>query len=267
MNAGGTWILVRGLGREARHWGPFVKRFRAAFAQAEVRAPDLPGCGLHHRTRAPTRVADLLAAVRAEALVGQEGATAPEPFGLLGISLGAMVVCEWMRRHPEEVARAVLINGSAGDLSAPWARLRPRAAVRLLCAGFSRDRRARERWIYRITSARPENEDAVSAEWEELARSCPVSPANVGRQLLAASRFRLGVLPRLPPVLLLVGARDGLVDPACSAALAGPLRAEVRTHPGAGHDLTLDAPDWAVEQVVSWHRLQEAVSWHRKVTL
>ena len=40
-----TWILLRGLTREASHWGAFAGDFQTALPQAQVVALDLPGNG------------------------------------------------------------------------------------------------------------------------------------------------------------------------------------------------------------------------------
>jgi pimeloyl-ACP methyl ester carboxylesterase len=89
-------------------------------------------------------------------------------------------------------------------------------------------------------------------QWTDWRRAHPVSRANALRQLLAAMRYRAP--RRVPPVplLLLSGAADGLVHPACSAAVARAWRLPMAVHPDAGHDLPLDAPDWVVAQVVAW---------------
>jgi pimeloyl-ACP methyl ester carboxylesterase len=74
-------------------------------------------------------------------------------------------------------------------------------------------------------------------QWTDWRRAHPVSRANALRQLLAAMRYRAP--RRVPPVplLLLSGAADGLVHPACSAAVARAWRLPMAVHPDAGHDL------------------------------
>ena len=102
-----------------------------------------------------------------------------------------MIALEWMRRYPEEVAGAVLINTSVGGVSPPWRRLRPGAAWRLVRAALARDAPARERHVFAFTSARAERQAEVVALWTELARARPILRSTAVRQLLAAGRFRL----------------------------------------------------------------------------
>ena len=50
------------------------------------------------------------------------------------------------------------------------------------------------------------------------------------------------------PLLLLAGAGDRLVDPACSRRLARTWQVPLLEHAQAGHDLPLDDPDWVAHQ-------------------
>ena len=249
---GAPWVLLRGLGREAAHWGDFADRMRAAFPGAAVLTPDLPGCGTELGQRPAATVAGILECVRR--CVGTAG-----PVRLLGLSLGGMVALEWMRLHPEEVAATVLINTSAGGVSVPWRRLRPGAAWRLVRAALAGDAPARERHVFAFTSRRPEREVELVAAWAEVARARPVTRASAARQLVAAARFRLAAAAATSrPTLVLISERDGMVSPSCSRAVAERLGAAVRVHATAGHDLPLDDPDWVVGEVSAWQRAAPA---------
>ena len=48
-----TWFLLRGLSREAGHWGEFVPALRAALPDAAIHTIDLPGAGLRREGRFP----------------------------------------------------------------------------------------------------------------------------------------------------------------------------------------------------------------------
>src|SRR5258708_36608644 len=72
-----TWILLRGLTREARHWGPLPALLRAATATDSVLPLDLPGNGVFARLRAPLDVADMVGFARLAAL--QSGVAGPAP--------------------------------------------------------------------------------------------------------------------------------------------------------------------------------------------
>ncbi len=59
-----TWILLRGLMREQRHWGDFPATLARALPGASIVTPDLPGNGRRHAQDSATRVADMVAACR-----------------------------------------------------------------------------------------------------------------------------------------------------------------------------------------------------------
>ncbi len=247
------WVLVRGLTRERRHWGDFPARLQAVSAGAAVLAPDLPGNGARWRERSPASVAalaeDLRSALRA-------AGHAP-PYRLLALSLGAMVAVAWAERYPQELAGAVLLNTSLRPHSPFWQRLRPAAWPALWCIATG-DAAAREAAVLRLTTRRAPDDDALLRDWTAWRRECPVSRANALRQLWAAAAWRAPDAAPAVPLLLLAGARDALVDPRCSQALAAAWGAPLAVHPDAGHDLPLDAGGWVVERVRAWATPQSA---------
>jgi pimeloyl-ACP methyl ester carboxylesterase len=244
-------VLLRGLMREARHWGEFAPKLEGALPGGRVLAIDLPGNGRLHRARSPTCIADMTEHCR-EALA-QQGLS--PPWRLLAISLGAMTAIDWLSRYPDEVAGCVLINTSLRSLGPFHWRLRPRTYPAIAAALLQpRDARRQEELILRLTSAREALRAAALDARVAIASECPVCRGNVLRQLLAAARFRLPPGRPPMPVLLLASAADGLVDPRCSQRLAERWRLPLALHADAGHDLPLDDPDWVLERVADWLR-------------
>jgi len=246
-----TWIFLRGLTREARHWGDFVATFGAAIGDADVLTPDLPGNGHLYRRQSPLSVAAMAEYCRAEL---QARGIAP-PYRLLAMSLGAMVAVAWAHEHPEEISACVLINTSLRPFSPFYRRLRPRAYPALLKLALRGT--ASEAWdeaILRLTSKRAGNSAGILSAWNAYRREYPVSRRNALRQLLAASRYCAPAAKPPVPVLVLAGAQDALVDPACSRRLAQCWQADFAEHPTAGHDLPLDDGAWVARQVRHWLR-------------
>ena len=98
-----SWILLRGLLRETRHWGDFPARLQAALPGDRVVAIDLPGNGEALPAAQPAagwRKWCSSAAAQL-ALHGEPG-----PFNLLALSLGGMVACDWARSHPAKSTAA-----------------------------------------------------------------------------------------------------------------------------------------------------------------
>ncbi|MGA0571842.1 alpha/beta fold hydrolase [Variovorax sp. VNK109] len=243
------WILLRGLTREAGHWGDFLPLLAQAVAPHAVHAIDLPGNGERWRERSPSSVVTLMESMRATL---RERGMEP-PYRLLGLSLGAMVCVAWAQAHPREVQVAVLVNTSLRPFSPFHERLMPRSWPVL--AKLLKPRASpvdAESAILELTSTvvRSDVERAkLLAHWVELRQRHPVSRANAVRQLLAAARYRAP--SGAPPVpLLIVGTRgDRLVSPRCSETLAKQWSRTLVQHEGAGHDLPLDDPAWLVQRV------------------
>jgi pimeloyl-ACP methyl ester carboxylesterase len=240
--------MLRGLGRESRHWGPFLPAFRAAASNCDVVALDLPGTGTNLRSKAPSTMREMVESVREEASSrGLLGA----PLLLFGISLGGMVALEWANSHPEDLSGVVIAASSAPDLSPLLKRFSLAGLGGLLLNMLTRDPERRHRRIARVVSNRPDIRDRVVREWMQIERDRPVTSATVRAQMNAASHWRAPASLRVPSMFL-VGREDRLVHPDCSRALARRFAAPLEEHPDAGHDLTTDAPEWVVEQCMRW---------------
>ncbi len=253
-----TWVLLRGLMRETRHWGEFPGQFQHAMETPNVVTLDLPGNGSLHAQPSVTSVAKMVASCRAQLTrLGY----AP-PYCLLALSLGAMVAVEWGTRYPSELASMVLINTSLAPLNPFYHRLRPANYPAMLRFLISDSIARREQFILRLTSTQertPHQQAALLAQWAEYASACPVTRANILRQLLAAIVYRAASTAPAVPVLLLAGQRDRLVDVKCSATLAQRWGCPIRLHPTAGHDLPLDDGAWVTQQIQDWlvHRCKQ----------
>ncbi|WP_114969591.1 alpha/beta fold hydrolase [Rhodoferax ferrireducens] len=242
-----TWIFLRGLTRESRHWGDFVGQFQQALPDSRVVTLDLPGNGQLNQQRSPLRVQDMVAHCRAQLAARQ---IAP-PYHVLAMSLGAMVAAAWAQAYPQELAANVLINTSMRPFNPIWQRLRPSnygVLAKLVLLGGTPE--VWERSILRITSNHAI--DDVLPRWLALRRDRPVSRGNALRQLVAAAGFRASGVKPLVPTLLLASAQDHLVSVECSKTLARHWQCDLRLHPSAGHDLPLDDGPWVAAQVRVW---------------
>jgi pimeloyl-ACP methyl ester carboxylesterase len=242
------WVLVRGLAREQAHWGEFPHTLSAALGDTRVITLDLPGAGMLQGRRCPLTVEALAESCRhqlqAAAVVG--------PVKLLGLSLGGMVVAQWLTRWPGEVAAAVIINSSARGLGPLHRRLKPSRWPRLLRIATRWGTAEAERAVLQLTSSWPERQSDVLGPWADVQRSRPVSRGNALRQLVAAARFQIPSGPPGCPVLVVCSAGDALVDPRCSEALAALWRCGLAVHPKAGHDLPLDDGAWLADRIAAW---------------
>jgi pimeloyl-ACP methyl ester carboxylesterase len=213
-----SWLLLRGLGRESRHWRSFPRQLAEAAGGVEVLCLDLPGFGTEHRRRSPASVARIADDVR-ERFGSSSRSRGGTRWSILGLSLGGMVALDWCSRYPDDFARCVIVNSSARP-SPPLERLRP-AGLRSLVP-----RDAMQQWRL----------------------ECPPRPSSIVAQLRAAMTYELPDQVAAP-VLVLTSTADELVSHRCSRRIASHLGAELRVHHRAGHDLALDDPAWVCARI------------------
>ena len=246
-----TWVLLRGLMRETRHWGEFPLLLQNATGARNVVTLDFPGNGRMHGQASPDNVAEMANHCRSQ--LTQLG-YAP-PYSVLALSLGAMAAVEWSSRHPAEIDRLVLINTSLAPHNPFYQRLRPAnypALLRFLIPGSPS---RREELILRLTSTlgRSELQRAKLLEqWTSYASECPVTRSNILRQLRAAISYRAARTKPPVPVLFLAAQQDRLVNVKCSQTLARLWGCPIGLHPVAGHDLPLDDGFWVAQRVKEW---------------
>ena len=206
-------VLVHGLGVSGRYMVPLLEQLAGEFA---VVAPDLPGFG--QSSDPPTRVG---LAEMADALAGWMRAIGLRPAVMVGNSLGCQVIAHLAARHPEQLARAVLVSPTM-DPSAPSA---GGQALRLL-----RDL-PRERWPLQLIASRDYVEAGVSRGWRTLRAAL--------RDPVAETYGQIAV-----PALVVRGGRDPIVSAPWAEELARLLpRGRLVTLPDAPHAVNFSAPD------------------------
>lgn len=243
-----TWVFLRGLVRQHRHWEDFPAKFQAAFPDANILALDLPGNGDLYQHESCTSVAENVESVREQL----QAHGVHEPVRLLALSLGAMVGIEWMERYPEEIERAVLMNTSLRGMSRFTERLRPENYNDILKGLFLLSTLEREKLILDISTNLYPHKEALARKWADYAKAQPTSRMNALRQLFAASTYSAPPARPHEHVLLLQSLGDHLINPVCTTRIAECWRWPLVSHPTAGHDLTLDDGDWALAQIQQW---------------
>lgn len=243
-----SWILIRGLLREQRHWGAFPQRLAQALS-TEVICLDTPGNGELYEQSSANAIAPVVTALREQlkAICPAE----PIRINLLGISMGAMICTEWARQFPDEIKHMVFINTSFANFSPFYRRLKLRNYVTLLKI-LTATPEIKEKRILELTSQFHQHNDALIKQWQTYAKQCPIRRSNALRQFCAASRYRAPEQPPIQPVLLLASKQDQLVDARCSSRIAERWQVPIRYHPEAGHDLPLDDSDWIITELQAW---------------
>lgn len=246
-----TWVLLRGLMREQRHWGEFATAFRSAMSGDEMVMLDFPGNGSLHLQTSVTSVKEMVSHCRSQLLqLGYK-----PPYSVFALSLGAMVAVEWSTQYPQEIERMVLVNTSLAPHNPFYERLRPFNYVALLFRLLFGTTVQREQLILRLTSNRDfstQQRAELLARWVSYAREFPTERGNILRQLCAAATYRAALTKPKVAILLLAGGRDRLVNSRCSRTIAERWLCPIKLHPTAGHDLPLDEGTWVVQQVQEW---------------
>lgn len=237
------FVLIRGLLREARHWGEFTGNLQQQFPDALISTPDVPGNGMQYHEISPKTISGMTEALRRQINLNQ-------PIRLIALSMGGMIAIDWMTRYPHEVAAAVLINTSARSLSPFYRRLRwtiyPRV-IRMLFHSAAQ----KEADILSLTSNCQLHNSKLLESWQQWQQQYPVSTASARNQILAAAKFSITIKPQ-QPVFIVASQADRLVDFRCSLKLAQTWQADYVQHESAGHDLPLDEPEWLASTIKQW---------------
>jgi pimeloyl-ACP methyl ester carboxylesterase len=244
-----NWLLLRGLGRESRHWESFPDALEETFGEGSVHFLDIPGCGQERRQAVPSNMNDLTDHLRKN--WKRLKVITPGSWGLITLSLGGMVGMNWCKRYPKDFSHLVLMNSSAKNLNFPWQRLRPKAFLQLFKIAKEENEILREQLVLEMTSQKHRFDEDLAKKWSHLAKKFPISRFGVLKQAYLASRFKAPKYLKTN-VLVMSGLKDEMVDTKCSEKLATHLRAPLKVHTEAGHDLALDAPAWSAREIKQW---------------
>lgn len=240
--------MLRGLGREAGHWGAFREEIESRY---EVYTLDLPGAGSERHRSCPLTIEEIVDDIR-ERWLGIQEERQLRDAGLFAISLGGMIALSWVSRYPDDFNRLIVINSSS-RLSPFYSRLRPSSYPDFVYAMLTRNIERREnRMFSRICNSDADRERKVGV-WIQISKERPLKRSTFFCQLWAASRF---VLPEKihVPALFLGASRDRLVHVRCSQDLAAHYGVDLIEHPWAGHDLTTDDGPWVLDKMKQFER-------------
>lgn len=239
------FYLIRGLIREKGHWGPFIDHLKGHFPEAAVTTIDIPGAGDYHKAASPLTIRGMVEGMRQDYLKAK---ILNENSHLVAISLGGMIAVEWMKAYPADFEEATLINTSFGGISPLFHRLIPSAFLFLLKVPVLKGRKKESRILELVTNHKHIFNETLDL-WEMIGKERPVSLENTFRQLFAGACFKVGDFTPPIPVRLLAATNDRMVSVHCSRAIAKKWNLPLEEHPTAGHDLTVDDPEWVAKKI------------------
>lgn len=239
-----NWVLLRGLIRGSFHWHQFPEKLASAFPEDTIHLLDLPGNGLRNTDTSPLTIQGFTEDIR---FLSRR----LDNIHVVAISLGGMIVLNWLATHPHEVERAFVMNTSLGDTGPFYKRLNYWNYPQIVKA-FMKDEAVIEKLILDMTSNKLDVHDQVLSHNIEMARRHPLNRLNFFRQITAAGKSRFDErLKSYQNLHLLTCANDRLVHCDNTFSLANKLGIQPVVHPWAGHDLTLDDPDFVVDYLKS----------------
>lgn len=246
MNIQTNFILLRGLGRESRHWDAFPALLSVRFPHSQIEMLDVAGNGteINRSSFKDLHLATLDLRKRSQ-LIQQN----KKPI-LLSISLGGMIAADWATQFPDELSGIAMINSSDKNSAKLFQRLMPKALLKLFQIGWSlQDREMFERRVLEMTSNRPEQFSGWIKKFVEYPAT---TPTNIILQLWSASHFGFSEQKPKCPVLLMASLEDHMVSYRCTENIAKKWNLKTQLHANAGHDITLDDPEWVINQVEQW---------------
>lgn len=245
------FVLLRGLGRQSKHWGAFIPALQASFPEARIHTPDLPGSGCQRREKTPIRLEGFIPFLEKQLDL--------EPTSrkiLLGISLGGTAALCWQAQQPRLFEATFVINSSAAPFATAKQRLLPKARYLLIKAALSPNAARREATLLDLVSNCETHRSEALGFWVDLQKNEGMRFVNIIRQLRAAATYQYKPLATPHNLHILASKGDRLCDVACSVKLAEATQATLDLHPSAGHDLTLDEPRWVIERLKAYIRPQ-----------
>ena len=206
-------MLLRGLGREKNHWGDFPELLKKKLGVDKVECIDLPG--VNDNTESPLSISKIMTITRQKWL---ETSKTQERWDVIAISLGGMVVLEWLKVFRNDFHHAYIINTSS-KLSPITQRLHPMAIYSFIKSAYNYNHyEKREKNILKLTTELIDI-DTIMPKWIEVAKESSVSKSLVVRQLIAASQF---TPPKSleTPTFFFASEKDRLASYKCSVELA-----------------------------------------------
>jgi pimeloyl-ACP methyl ester carboxylesterase len=241
-----NWLLLRGLAREERHWGPFPQMLEEQVPTLKTHFLELPGVGKKANQEAFSNIEDYTNQLRDEWLDLKK--QYPGKWGVMAISMGGMIGMDWCQRFPHDMEALILINSSAGNLSPPHHRFSPSATGTVLKLFFREDYEEREEAILSLTTNILKITPEIIQKNASYSKDSPISRSSFLKQMYAASRFK--VPKELKARLLILAAKkDKLASYKCSQAIARHFDEKLYLHNEAGHDLPLDDPQWIIDHI------------------
>lgn len=240
-------VMLRGLGRNMKHWLGFDRVAAERFQVITIDARGLGGSSLD-MTLTDT-IEDL-----ADDVISVLDQVGCEKAHVMGVSLGGMVTLATGLRHPHRTSSLTVVNSS---IAGSGVRRLSNPAIKSLLQAATLGPRG---YVDLARALLAPGADAglcqkVAREWWKIDQKRQASAGIVLKQLFAAARFRVreDLQGLSVPALVLYGEGDQFVPVENSRIIAGLIPgAKLVGVPGGGHEITLDCPDAVLDAVTEF---------------
>ena len=240
--AGDPLLCIHGYPLDRRIWDPLT-----ALRGWQVIAPDLRGFG---RSPAPPGLASMTDyAMDLEGVLDDLGF---DRVVLAGLSMGGYVAFECLRRWPGRV-RAVALLATRAAADSPAAREKRLEAIRLVEQGGVESISA-SMVPQLLSPGAPGRDPGLVERVRDITMRASVPGIAAALEAMRQRPDSTSLLKTLTePVLVLAGEADQVIPLEESRAMADAARqGTFEVIPGAGHLLTLEAPDHTVRAMQTW---------------
>lgn len=247
------YFFIRGLIRSQFHWHQFPKHFEKITQQLNINSTsiflDTPGNGRRYDEPTPFSIAEMALDIEQQIrdYLAARKINKNCKIHLVGISMGGMITAELASKTKLQIDSIHIINSSFANLSPFWQRMQLPAVFNLV-ANLKQSHK-RESTILKWTSNKPESIH-LADQWTAEADRHPLSLRNAFAQLWAASHYFVSKKYN-ENSFVYCSQEDRLVSFKCSEKLAQHWQAPLNSELKAGHDLSLDNPEWLAEKVIS----------------
>lgn len=241
-----SYLFLRGLSRNQFHWknrDVYEKNL-----ENECHFLDLPGFGTNAKFSSPKDIELITDNLKSQWDKLKNLDTQSKKV-IVGLSLGGVVSLDWVSRF-EDWDGLVMINSSVSDLSTPFQRLQPKNYFKILSYLMTSNPNKIEQIIFDMTCASTEVKNQMVQDWVEIRKKYPSRNRDVLNQLKAVAAYKSPEKSKIKiPGMVLSSAKDQLVNPKCSLAIAEKFKFDLRISEKAGHDMCVDDHLWMLDQI------------------